>query len=252
MNLPTGVLIALTMACVSVAQTMPRAGDIYREYSTDLRSGNSWRVTDPDAAHPGAQDFLPNPVLSMQIDDLDGAVRAELLIDRWGGHPGTSEKRVRFNGNDWLDLPELATTPEDHDPRAYMYEDNPVIDVPLAHLHEGENTFEGTCGDQVVHSFGWGQWGWYGAVLRVYFDADKPHATGRILRDDGTALGEGPIIEVETSGDVDRVDVFAFYEGYDEDGDGEYVGWHGEIRRTELHGHVGTATEAPFRVTWDT
>jgi len=65
-------------------------------------------------------------------------------------------------------------------------------------------------------------------------------------------LGEDPTIEVETSGDVDRVDVLAFYDGYDEDGDGEYLDWHGEIRRTELRGHVGTATEAPFRVTWDT
>ena len=50
--------------------------------------------------------FLPNPVLTIDLPDLTGAVRAELILDRWGGHPGTSNKRVRFNGASWLHLPE--------------------------------------------------------------------------------------------------------------------------------------------------
>ena len=146
----------------------PKPGDVYREYTTRLSVKDNWRVTDPDAAHPGAAKFLPNPVLNLDISDLGGAVRAEVLIDRWGGHAGTSGKRIRFNGNEWLPLPELETIPEGELPECYMYQDNPIIEIPLEHLKEGFNTFEGTCGDQVCFSFNWGQWGWYSLVVRVY------------------------------------------------------------------------------------
>jgi hypothetical protein len=247
----------LALACVHAQEATlgPRPGDVYREYAVKLKGGNNWRVTDPKAAHPGAQAFLPNPVLTVEIDDLEGAARAEAVIDRWGGHPGTSEKRMRFNGNDWIDLPELATTPAGHEPLGYMYQDNPIIQIPLDHLQEGANTFEGTCGDQVVHSFGWGQWGWYGLIVRVYYGPDKPHPTGRIVSPNaGQVLGEDPetALECEAGGGVARVDFLGLYEGYDENGDGVYRDWHHFYRNTDISGHIGTATEAPFRVRWDT
>ncbi|MCP4248246.1 MAG: hypothetical protein GY778_14465, partial [bacterium] len=253
------LLIAISTALGALG---PEPGDVYKEYRLAM-AGDEWRVTDPDAGHKGAAKFLPNPVLEVEIDDLDGATRAEILIDRWGGHPGTSNKRFRFNGHDWITIPELATTPAGHLPVCYMSQDNPVVEVPLRHLTEGVNNLEATCGDQLCFSFRWGQWGWNAAIVRIYYDAGKPHPTGRIVSPlPGATLGEGPVLEADTSGDADRVDFLAHYTGYDENGDGVFTDWHRAYfynRRVEATGadpkishHAGSAFTASFRATWST
>ena len=81
----------------------PPSRSIYKEFSRTNRSDNTWRVTDPDARAVGLPgnapvDFLPNPGLPIQIDDLQGAIRAEIVIDVWGSHVGTTDKRLRLNG----------------------------------------------------------------------------------------------------------------------------------------------------------
>ena len=73
-----------------------------------VNAGNWQRVTDPDARHEGAAEFRPNPVNTVAIDDLDRAVGAEVVLEQWGGHAGTSDKRLRLNGNDWIAIPEPA------------------------------------------------------------------------------------------------------------------------------------------------
>ena len=233
----------------------PQPGDIYREYTVDLKVKNNWRVTDPNAGHQGAGEFLPNPVLGVNISDLDGAIRAEVLIDRWGGHPGTSGKKVRFNGREWLSLPKLATTPEGDEPDCYMYQDNPIIEVPLEHLQEGPNTFEGTCGDQVCFSFNWGQWGWYGIILRIYYHEAKHHPSGRIVYpEEGGILGDFPSVKVAAlvQTGISRVDFIGYYKGFDVDGDGVFTQWQRYYRGTSLTNHVGSALAEPWEVTWNT
>jgi hypothetical protein len=233
----------------------PQPGDVYREFYVAMTGSKDWRVTDPQPEHKGAFEFLPNSVLRLHVSTLAGARRAELVIDRWGGHPGTSGQRIRLNGRDWITLPQLTTTPAGADAPCYMSEDNPTVTVPVSDLKEGENTLEGTAGDQNLCSggFGWGQWGWYGAVLRVYYEPSVPHTRGRIASPAvGRTLGEYPEVRVETSGEADRVDVLAWYEGPDEDGDGVFEGWHGAYHYTDLSHHVGTSTLAPHVVHWDT
>jgi hypothetical protein len=232
----------------------PQPGQVYREFYVVMSRDQEWRVTDPQPEHKGAFAFLPNRVLRMNVSHLAGARRAELLIDRWGGHPGTTGQRVRFNGKAWIDVPQLKTTPPGASPLCYMSQDNTVMEIPLADLKEGENTLEGTAGDQsLCQGFGWGQWGWYGAVLRVYYDASAPHAAGRIVSPGpGAALQEHPEIRVETDGGADRVDVFAWHDGYDEDGDGIYEDWHGAYHYVDLQHHAGSSTRAPHVVRWDT
>ena len=96
----------------------PQPGEIYREFLFVMQ-GQNWRVTDPDAPYVGEpgnspEDFLPNKKFPIAVDDLAGAVRVELLIDLWGGHPGTTNKRFRFNNNSWIEIPfpELLRDPE--------------------------------------------------------------------------------------------------------------------------------------------
>ena len=75
-------------------------GQIYREYSRTMGGQKDWRITDPNSKQPGAKEFLPNSILHIEIDDLDGAVRAEALFDRWGGHTGTiGQGYVGITGN---------------------------------------------------------------------------------------------------------------------------------------------------------
>ena len=242
----------------------PQPGEVYREYRLTMRGQHDWRVTQPYAVNERANVFLPNPRLTLQVDDLRDAVRAEALIDRWGGHPGTPDKQVRFNDGAWITLPELTTTPAGQPPELFYSHDNLTISVPLADLKEGENTVEGTCGRQFGAGLNWGQWGWTSLILRVYYDPPRrAHATAAIESPrPGETLGENPRIIVAVSGDVDQVDVLAFHEGYDENGDGVFRDWHQLYTHDRRHPaspeepriahHAGSATEAPYEVVWNT
>ncbi len=257
------MIVALTAA--SAAMEVPPPGSVYREYRLGNRGDRDWRVTDPEATHEGAKKFLPNPQLKLEIGDLREAVRAEVVIARWGGHPGTSKKRFRVNGHAWIDVPELTTVPQPLRPECVMYQDNPVVPVPLEHLREEENILEGTCSDQICYGFGWGQWGWDAIVVRIYYKPSKPHVKGRVTAPrPGAILGEDPelAVTVENPNRVARVDFLAYYEGHDEDGDGIFRDWHHAYqfnRRSppadglpDISGHAGTVREAPYRIRWDT
>ncbi len=259
----TAILVLMVAAAgTSDAQRLlrgPQAGDIYKEYSRTMMTYADWRVIDPNATNADARTYLPNPVLYFTVSDLQHAIRAEAVIDMWGGHAGTTQKRVRFNENDWILLPELNTTPGSGE--CYLSEFNPVVDVPLANLTEGANSVEGTNAGQICYDFGWGQWGFNGIVLRVYYDSTKIHPTGSITSvAQGGALTENPVITVNASSPVgiSRVDFIGWYESYDTDGDGVYIDWQYNYHRgrTEtveaLHNHIGTASSAPWSVTWNT
>jgi len=260
------VAIVLGLAIPDVhSQALQNQTTIYRDFTYVMRdNGRDWRVTDPEAGAPGARKFLPNPTMRIQIGDLEGATRAEAIIDLWGGHPGTSKKQLRFNGNAWIDIPELNTTPAGIEPECFMQQWNPVVDIPLEYLREGNNTFEGMSGPQVCRAsnFGWGQWGWYGITVRVYYDpAVRTHPAGQVIYPVANAIiGENPVIRVSASGviPIERVDVVAYYDGADENGDGIYADWHTAYvsplsqNSMTLSEHVGTDATAPYEVKWDT
>jgi hypothetical protein len=235
------------------SQKGPLAGDVYREYALNLKNGNWWRVTDPDAGDPRAAEFLPNTVLEINIGDLEGAVRAEVLMDIWGGHAGTSDKKFRFNDNAWVDVPNVPTIP--HRPECYMTEYNVILDLPLRYLKEGKNTFEGTSGGQTCYDFKWGQWGWYVMLVRIYYGPGISHAVGQITwpvsRD---TISDNPeiIVRPDDPGKVDQIHVMGKYLGYDENGDGAYYDWHRAYHGPQIEGHIGSLTQAPYQLTWDT
>ena len=239
----------------------PSPGEIYKEYMQIISVGsNDWRVTDPTInleTYPAASEFLPNPTLYIGIDDLDGATRAEALFDIWGGHIGTTGKQVSFNGNSWITIPELQTPPTD--PYNYLHQAIIGVDVPLSHLHTGTNSFTGTnAGQTGPYGFGWGQFGWYSIVLRVYYNpASKSHVTGSISSPGaGSSFGDNPTVSVQVNGSASRVDVLAYYDGDDSDGDGIYTEYHHDYHRgiyddVAIRNHVGTDYSSQFAVTWD-
>lgn len=247
------------------AQVRPSPGDLYREYACHNGGNRDWRVTDEDAVikFERAKDHLPNSRLSFTVKDLKHAVRAEALLDRWGGHRGTINKRIRFNDHAWITVPEIEAIPKNIRPEMLMFQDNPVVEVPLEHLIEGENVFDADCDE--AGGFGWGQWGLYSLVLRVYYDRDAKgkdfEIRGEITSPSPGQVIEGdPIITVSANAamGVARVDVLASYDGFDEDGDGIFDGWHesrfqlvrGEAN--EIRDHVGTIWKKPYQCVWNT
>lgn len=268
---PTGVsgLVAATNPPARQAPG-PQPGDVYREFARHNGGDSDWRITDDQAVEkfPRARDHLPNAQMPLTIDDLDHAIAAEVLLDRWGGHRGTINKRIRFNGGDWIPIPEIGQNPDygwvpdGIRPEMLMYQDNPVVSVPLKDLVEGINTLEADCDE--AGGFGWGQWGLYSAVVRVYYDAsakgENAAITGRIVSPrTGATIGERPVIEIDADAEmgVSRIDVLAAYDGFDEDGDGVFGGYHGSRFQltsgepNELRDHVGTLWKKPYRLTWD-
>jgi hypothetical protein len=249
----------------------PQPGDVYREFSRTMRTSDNewWRVTDPNinlSVYPQAAGFLPNPQVPLTVSDLAGAVRAEAVITMWGGHISTYGRKVRFNGNSWINIPDLDGSngiPTGHQGYNYIHQSMVTVPVPLGNLFEGTNTFEGTNAGQVSgpvgYGFGWGQHGWYAIMIRVYYSDSKAHPTGTITSPSfGGTMNDNPSVAVSVQGSADRVDVLAYYDGYDTDGDGVYSEYHydyhvtGSETEMAIRNHVGTSTSSPFTVQWNT
>jgi len=169
------ILVTALFSVVAAGQvryTQPPSGSVYREYIRLMNDSDSreYIVIDENSSYMET----PNPDISMTIGDLSGATRAEAVITLWGGHIGTTDKRFRFNGNPWMSIPELNSSngiPSGHQGYNYMQQEIVVLDVPLSYLKEGSNTFKGFSGDQAPpYGWGWGQWGWYMMMIRVYYD----------------------------------------------------------------------------------
>jgi hypothetical protein len=258
--------LSTLVGSISLGQVVfktPQPGDVYKEIVRWVDNGtNDWRVTDPNATHPNAAPFLVNPTIFFTIDDLTDAIRAEAVITLWGGHEGTSNKTVAFNGNAPISIPELGAPNGivSGSGQCYVSQAMSGIDVPLSHLHTGSNYFRGNSGGQICYDMGWGQWGIYALIIRVYYDpVKKPHATGTIASPStGGTIGESPLVSASVSGSVSRVDFLAYYDGYDTDGDGIYQEYHHDYHHgisegsTSIRNHVGTAKGAPWQVTWNT
>jgi hypothetical protein len=179
------------------------------------------------------------------------------LFSLWGGHIGTSGKKVSFNGNSWISIPELQPTPGDG--YNYIHQAMVGVTVPLAHLQTGVNSFTGTNDGQFgPYGFGWGQHGWYAVILRVYFDpATKSHVTGTVTSPAGGAtIGDNPTLSASVSGSASQVDFLTYYDGVDTDGDGYYQEYHHDYHRGKwddvaIRNHAGSDASSPFSITWD-
>jgi hypothetical protein len=273
----SAVVVVLLLAGVLAATgqvkfTNPPPGSVYKEFVMVLNGDDRYTVVDPNldlVRYPQAASQVPPPKIPITIDDLSGSVRAEALICFWGGHVSTYGDAIQFNDNAWIPLPVMDTSngiPSGHMGYNYLQEENIVVNIPLAHLHTGSNFFQGTNAGQKSaadggYGFGWGQWAWYGMVVRVYYDStSKAHAAGYISSPSTNGnLGENPTVAATiTSGSPAKVEFFAYYDGYDTDGDGIYKEYHHDYNFDKYqatlmtHNHVGTTTSSPWSVTWNT
>ncbi len=229
-------------------------GDRYKEYSIQ-NTGNHWRVTNPAANPEGAREFLPNPVLQLEIPDLTGVTRAEVIIDYWGGHTHTLDRKFRINQGNWISLPYSAGTGDE--PWIYFFEFNPVLEIPLSSLKEGVNYFEGTCGhvnDNTENGWNWGQWGWYGITVRLYYAPEEDLKARILFPLQGDTLSEDQAVRMEYSlpGEVVQTEVFAWFDGYDDNGNGHFLDWHGFMHYDTITGNACTIYEPNNTGVWNT
>lgn len=250
-------LLTSFLAATVAVRAEPAAGDVFREYK--WRPDGKWqRVTGPDATAEGAKEFLPNSINTVRIDDLDGAVKAEVYIEMLLCHAGTIGKKMRINSNPWMPIPESGFIPgragQGPGNSEYQYMRYPCVRVPLKYLKQGNNTFEFTCSRGTSLGGWWPQWILYGVTFRVYYDDSKPHPAGTITRPStGATIGEMAVLEVEAFSPhgIKAVDFIGFYEDFDWEGDGGYRQWHYRYLYSEIKSHIGTAVKKPYKVIWN-
>ena len=238
-------IVAVVLSFAGFAQ--PASGDLFREYSwahPEGDAGGSLRVG-------GRLDYGGEALSLGHAVDLEHATRAEVVIEKLLCHDGTRGLAISFNGHEPITFPEAEGIPEPQ--WDYQYFTFPVVAVPLDHLKPGvNNNFTLRVSDE--HSWNWPQNLIYGLQLRIYYDAGKKkHVRGSVVSPKaGAAVGRSVELKAETSGTAARIDYIALYRGVNWEGDGNYRQWHYTYFKGALTNHLGTTTEAPWIVQWDT
>ncbi len=248
-------LALLLLAGVSAQGAGPVPGDIFREYTYGRRFGE----VDPGAKRPGPQvDGMRAAAMGervLEVPTLSGAVRAEVSVEYWGGHIGTSDQKFQVNGGEWIRIPQPEGTAGR--PQCYYRTllGRATVPVPLEQLRNGRNVFRFTAGPQLCYSFDWGFYWVYSFTLRLYYaPATLPDA--RIVSPAvGGEIRDYPRLALEaraTREPIARVEFLGHYEDFNWEGDGTFRQWHYITERGSLARHIGSATAPPYAVTWDT
>ena len=253
--LSTGIIL---LASISKIFGQPAPGDIFREYTFIPENGHFGEL-DPKCTREFTEEIWKNkPRMVIKILDLElaNAIRAEMSMEYWGGHIGTSEQKFKINGNEWIYIPQPQNTPSN--PLCYHRTllGNSSVPVPLEHLKNGENKVQFTCGPQICYNFNFGFYWIYSFTVRIYYDASVPHTEGEILLPhQGNIINDNPEIVLEISEHnhpVKQVDFIGYYKDFDWEGNGIFKQWHYQTQYGKMFKHIGTSTKKPYKVTWNT
>lgn len=186
-------------------------------------------------------------------EELDQIASAGLYMELWGGHPGTRGKEVTVNGRSTYAIPEVGTA-DDH--CTYHY---PLIPLKITDLVNGYNAFQFSC--QQGSSF-WGHFlidnvclllglkdehndlkvtGLQGFEATVSAHTQSPNAIELQLVSSGVDPSE-----------IEKVEYFGYYEGFDDNGNGLEKDWHGYTKNKIPQYIVGQSDTAPFKAVWNT
>mgnify|MGYP006284684259 CR=1 FL=1 len=237
----------------------PKPGDVFREYhitggGSNGEEGEEWADEFVFISHHTGERSTKG-YRSFQNINLENAIKAEFVAGYWGGHIGSSNRRVEFNDNPGVPLPLIKNTPTR--PECYFSQQcQAACDIPLEYLQQGENKFRLEVDDQICYSFNWG-WFWTNqVVLRVYYDAAKvEHPYGKIVepQPNSTITGYAKIACDIERGDVSYVEFIGKYRDFSWGGSGEFKAWHGIfwMKDTNLQKHIGTAQGLFPYLNWD-
>jgi hypothetical protein len=221
------------------------------------KTNNRFRVNDAYAAtHPNFHHRLEPKENGMMLIPMNHSVptieAARLVLELWGGHPHTSNRRFTVNGRTTypIDVPV-----DDQCTQVYR-----SIPLKITDLVRGPNAIQfAVDGDQTF-------WGHF-IVEEAAIETLLPESN-EVVQDWNAVSPTNPVVLVndsqpelfllsldmsqQASKMIARVHYYAKYEGFDENGDGNTNDWHGMTKRKEPLGHLGTSDEAPYSVQWDT
>jgi uncharacterized repeat protein (TIGR03806 family) len=230
-------------------------------YEPGLEHGNPvsnrrFRVNAPEAVlHPSygqRSETKSSGMLQIRMEaDLRRLAGAELYLELWGGHPGTANRRVTVNGRTTYHLPVAG----DDRQCTHLY---PLVPLKVTDLVNGYNALQFAC-DQGTAS--WGHFIVDNACLRAVLPNDHPdlaqaglaafRATVRATPAAGETLGLTLAAPEASLAAVAAVEFQGYYQGYDENGDGQTTDWHGFTKHRQPVAVLGTADRPPFTATWD-
>lgn len=188
-------------------------------------------------------------------EDLALLRTADLYAEVWGGHPGTTNKRFTINGRSTYALPEVGTAAGHC---TYSY---PRIPLKLTDLVNGYNAIQFAC------DIGTGFWGHFivdNAALHLVLQPEHPDLAAANL-----SAFHASVAWQAVTGDrecyvlslnypssfldhISHVDYFAHYAGYDENGNGSGIDWHGFTKIRQPAAIVGCAAQPSYSTTWHT
>jgi hypothetical protein len=244
-----------------MAFAQPQPGDMFREYvwlpsMVMSESGKFLRVGGRLDYKSNANHFPEHRHQNGYIRfghylQLDGAIRAEMQVEKIGSHEDTKNLRASINGNKPILFPPAEGIPE---PEAdYMHHTYPVAEIPIEELHEGwENTFRLKV--DTTQRWNWPQNLIYGVILRIYYPSKavgiKTNISGVHT---GQKLDKLQVLRIEDPDkSIRKVEYVGYYDGLNYEGDGIYEQWHYHFFRGQVVHHIGTSNMYPFQTTWDT
>jgi hypothetical protein len=242
-------LIFFAPSLPSVSQADPVPGDVFREYH--FANGRGIHLCTQNAERDTAE-------FSLFVDDLHGAIKAELTGNFHTGHIGTSERRITINDGAGVDLPapEMPAGMRGECYFTYIF-GRPSVEVNLADIKVGENRLTLSVGPQICHGFNYPCYGFHNVTLRIYYGSNKPHPTGEIvypvsgqvISNDEVMIKTGAL-QSETS--IGSVDIVGYYYDYPFEGSGKYLDWHYMIDEYgRWFSFINRTKRSPYHETWD-
>ncbi|HBY63006.1 MAG TPA: hypothetical protein DEH78_24560 [Solibacterales bacterium] len=235
---------AALAAPAAFSQGAPTEGRLLREwwYEPGPEQQARFRVNSPEAAlsreYGGRPEVRSSGMMQIKVEeDLRKLRGAELYCELWGGHPGTRNKRVTINGRSTYAIPDVGTE------REHCTHQYPSIPLKVSDLVPGWNAVQFAC-DQGM-SF-WGHFIVDNACIRTQIAPEDAGLTG--FQAAVTAEAAGEVVKVRLGatdpGPIAAAEFQGFYEGYEENGNGQGRDWHGFTKQRKPVAFVGSS--------WDT
>ena len=231
-------------AVVSGQEMDLRPESVFREYSF-------CKMVNPFKGEYAAYDSFE---VVLDIGDLKDAVDAEIALNFWGGHIGTSDQTFKVNGSRKFDFPQPKTP---GDPHCYFRfgVGNPPVKIGAKLLKSGKNTFTFFCGKQVCYSFNWPLYWLNSFTVRVFYNKDrKQFAKGRLRKRNSRDTTAYNLVVLETDVDnpkqVESVEYIGYYDDYDLDADGVLTAWHYTLNNGVWSDIIGKQTVEPYSQKW--
>jgi len=257
MNKKSYLLAILLVAIygIIVAQTAP--GDVFKEYTWYNEAGDcggalrvggnlDYRIKQQ------VNNYIEDGKILLDFDfDLSKAIKAELIIEKMLCHGGTEGLRILINDNAPVYIPEAKNIPQPQS--SYAHHFNQVVPIDLSFLSHGRKNMIAFEVDTAGHW--WPQNLVYGVIFRIYYDRKVVAQKSKITSPStGESLGLSNIIKLDipANEEIDKVDFIGYYDDVDLEGDGIYNKWHYGFHKGEIFNHIGSVSEPPFEMEWNT